>query len=219
MRCPLSQNCTTRWSETRLCTMPLGCIQSVGSIGSHTTRTRTDIEGLCSKMSSIAEDPRKQYAQVGDRSRTSRVRSAESLNTRRKVSRLSGVRDVSGDRAPVKVQGSSARSFQQAPCVGQSRIGLNRQRVAVGGCRGVDGALIDDDQVVVADVATGSRDRLGDGELVSGGGGKNVILAVIRERDRTAPCSMAVAVFTCSSVRLPLEFNASVPVLFRVPFM
>ena len=96
MRCSLSQNCTTRRSDTRLCTMPLGRIQSLGSIGSHTTRTRTDIEGLCSKISSIAEDPRKQYAHVGDRSRTSRVRSAELLNACRKVSRLPGVRDVSG---------------------------------------------------------------------------------------------------------------------------
>ena len=86
----------TRKSETRPCTMPLGLDQSVGKIGSHTTSTRTDIEGLCFKMSSIAEDPRKQYGHVGDNSRTNRVRSAESLNARRKASRLSGVKDVSG---------------------------------------------------------------------------------------------------------------------------
>jgi len=34
------QNCTTRESEMRDCTLPLGLDQSVGSMGSHTTRTR-----------------------------------------------------------------------------------------------------------------------------------------------------------------------------------
>src|SRR5258708_32558598 len=94
--CLFPRRCPAQNRGARLSTMPLGLYQSVGNIGSHTTRTRTDIEGLWSKMSSIAEDPRKQYAQVGDRSRTNRVRSAEPLNARRKVSRLSEVRDVSG---------------------------------------------------------------------------------------------------------------------------
>src|ERR1017187_5085787 len=52
-------------------------------------------------------------------------------------------------------------------------------------CRGVDGALVDYDQAAVADVAPGARDGLRDGELVSGGRGKNVIAGVIRQGDRS----------------------------------
>jgi hypothetical protein len=78
----LSQNCTTRGSEIRDCTIPLGLVQSVSDIGSQTTRTRTAAPWLCFSIPSMAEDPRKQYAQVGDSSSTKRTRSAASLNTR-----------------------------------------------------------------------------------------------------------------------------------------
>lgn len=40
--------------------MPLGLDQSVGNIGSQTTSTRTNVEGFCFSISSIADDPRKQ---------------------------------------------------------------------------------------------------------------------------------------------------------------
>jgi len=42
----------------------------VGSIGSHTTRTRRSTDRFCFSISSIAHDPRKQYAQVGESSNT-----------------------------------------------------------------------------------------------------------------------------------------------------
>jgi hypothetical protein len=53
-------------------TMPLGLDQSVGSIGSHTTKTRIGSDPNRFRSSSTAEDPRKQVGQVGESSRTKR---------------------------------------------------------------------------------------------------------------------------------------------------
>jgi hypothetical protein len=66
----------------RDCALPLGLDQSVGSMGSHTTRTRTSADRFCFSISSIAEDPRKQYAHVGESSNTMRLRSTAPLNSR-----------------------------------------------------------------------------------------------------------------------------------------
>lgn len=90
-----SQNCTTLGSEIRACTIPLGLDQSVGRMGSQTTNTRTG-DWVCFNISSMAEAPRKQYAQVGDTSKTKRARSAASLNCRLNWTRLLGVSEVSG---------------------------------------------------------------------------------------------------------------------------
>src|ERR1700682_3275618 len=95
-RWSLSQNCRARGSEMRDCTLPPGRDQSVGSIGSHTTRTRSRADGFCFNIFSIAEDPRKQQAQVGESSNTKRLPSAASLNSRLNWSRLLAVSDVSG---------------------------------------------------------------------------------------------------------------------------
>lgn len=95
-RWSLSQNCTTRVSETRDCTIPLGLAQSVANTGSQTIRTRTGTKGFCWSIASIAEDPRKQYGQVGDTRSSKRVRSPASLNTCLNWSRLPGVSDVRG---------------------------------------------------------------------------------------------------------------------------
>ena len=65
-------------------------------MGSQTTRTRTAADGFCFKISSIAEDPRKQYAHVGESSNSRRFRSAALLNSRLNSSRLPDVSDVSG---------------------------------------------------------------------------------------------------------------------------
>lgn len=95
-RCSLSQNWTARGSDSRAMMKPLGFDQSVGSMGSQTTSTRTGSEGFCFSSCSIAEDPRKQYAQVGDSRSTRRFRSAALLNSRLNSSSLVGVSDVSG---------------------------------------------------------------------------------------------------------------------------
>ena len=94
-RWSLSQNCTALGSEIRACTIPLGLDQSVGSMGSQTTNTRTG-DWTCFNISSMAEAPRRQYAQVGDSSSTKRVRSAASLNCCLNWSRLLGASEVSG---------------------------------------------------------------------------------------------------------------------------
>jgi hypothetical protein len=77
-------------------TKPLGFDQSVGSIGSHTTSTRIGSDWFCFSIASIAEDPRKQYAHVGDSRSTSRLRSTAPLNTFLNWSKLVDVSDVSG---------------------------------------------------------------------------------------------------------------------------
>lgn len=73
----------TRWSwsqywrillsEIRDWTITLGRDQSVGSIGSHTTRTRIGSERARSSNFSIADAPRKQVGQVGESSSTNRA--------------------------------------------------------------------------------------------------------------------------------------------------
>ena len=75
--------------------MPLGLDQSVGSMGSQTTSTRTG-DSVCFNISWMAEAPRRQYAQVGESSRIIRVRSAASLNCCLNWSRFVGVSEVSG---------------------------------------------------------------------------------------------------------------------------
>ena len=65
-------------------------------------------------------------------------------------------------------------------------VRFDGQRVPMRRYRGVDGTLIHDHQVAVADVAAGTLYGLRNGELVSAGGGENVIVVAIRERDRAA---------------------------------
>jgi hypothetical protein len=74
----------------------LGLDQSVGSIGSQTTRTRIGSDWFCFSIASIAEDPRKQYAHVGDSNSTKRLRSVAPLNALLNWSRFAGVSEVSG---------------------------------------------------------------------------------------------------------------------------
>jgi len=76
--------------------MPLGLDQSVGSIGSHTTRTRIGSRCVCSSNFSIADAPRKQVAHVGDSSSTSRSSPSALLKSCLNWSRLFRVSDVSG---------------------------------------------------------------------------------------------------------------------------
>ena len=76
--------------------MPLGRDQSVGNIGSHTTRTRIGSRCVCSSSFSIADAPRKQVGQVGESSSTNRASSPAPLKSFLKWSRLFFVSDVSG---------------------------------------------------------------------------------------------------------------------------
>jgi hypothetical protein len=76
--------------------MRLGLDQSVGSIGSHTTKTRIGDDWLCFSRFSIAEAPRRQVGQVGDNSKTKRTSLVLLLKSRLNWSRLLGVSDVSG---------------------------------------------------------------------------------------------------------------------------
>ncbi len=95
-RWSLSQYWTTRVSEIRDRTIPLGRDQSVGRIGSHTTRTRIDSECVWFSNCSIADAPRKQVGQVGDSSSTNRASSPAPLKSCLNWSRLFCVSDVSG---------------------------------------------------------------------------------------------------------------------------
>ena len=95
-RWSLSQYWITRVSEIRDCTIPLGRDQSVGRIGSQTTRTRIGRECVCSSNFSIADAPRKQVGQVGDSSSTNRALSLAPLKSRVNWSRLFWVSDASG---------------------------------------------------------------------------------------------------------------------------
>lgn len=76
--------------------MPLGLDQSVGNIGSHTTKTRIRPEGFFFSRSSIAEAPRKQVGQVGDSSSTKRSLSDAALKSLRNFSTFASLREVSG---------------------------------------------------------------------------------------------------------------------------
>ena len=71
----------TRVSEIRDCTIPLGRDQSVGRIGSHTTKTRIGSACVCSSNFSIAEAPRKQVGQLGDSSKSNRAWSPAPLKS------------------------------------------------------------------------------------------------------------------------------------------
>jgi len=76
--------------------MPLGRDQSVGNIGSHTTRTRIGSRCVCSSNLSIADAPRKQVGHVGESNNTSRASSPALLKSCLNWSRLFRVSDLSG---------------------------------------------------------------------------------------------------------------------------
>src|ERR1700733_1087530 len=95
-RWSLSQYWITRGSEILDCTIPLGRDQSVGRIGSHTMRTRIGSECVSLSKCSIADAPRKQVGQVGDKSSTNRASSPAPLKSCLNWSRLLRVSDRSG---------------------------------------------------------------------------------------------------------------------------
>lgn len=79
-RCFGSQNCRARPSAIRPSVLPLGGLQSVGRIGSQTTRTRTLRFASCASNRSAAEAPRRQPGHVGESSSTSLGTSASPSN-------------------------------------------------------------------------------------------------------------------------------------------
>ena len=91
----LSQNCVTRSSEIWLSAAVDGAPQSVGSTGSHTTKTCTRAPGNSFNTSSVAEAPCKQTVQVGDRSTSTRTSSLASLNAFSILESVCGVRSTS----------------------------------------------------------------------------------------------------------------------------
>lgn len=90
----LSQNCVTRGSATRRCTRRLGRNQSVGRIGSHTTKTFNRSEWFCFSICPIAEAPRKQTGQVGDTSTSRRSPPAARSNCAVNWAKLLPFREV-----------------------------------------------------------------------------------------------------------------------------
>jgi hypothetical protein len=71
-RCCGSQNCRARWSGSLRSVAFTGERKSVGSIGSHTTSTRSEGSAWRCKSCWTAETPRRQVAQVGERRSTNR---------------------------------------------------------------------------------------------------------------------------------------------------
>ena len=71
-RCCGSQNWRARLSGILASVLRRGARESVASIGSHTTSTRREGSGLRCKSCSVAEAPRRQVDQVGERRSTSR---------------------------------------------------------------------------------------------------------------------------------------------------
>src|SRR6266481_1333718 len=95
-RRPLSQYCCTRESDVRLIVKVEGEIQSLGSTGSQTTKTRR-LSPLCpSKTRCTAEAPCRQIIQVGERSAMTRTVPRAVLKSLRSSSKSPAVSETSG---------------------------------------------------------------------------------------------------------------------------
>src|SRR5262252_8808584 len=86
-----------------------------------------------------------------------------------------GVRERSG----VKNHRSAASRFQRAVIRETARARLDRDTVATGGGSRVDGRLIRDRQVSVADVPARALNGLCKGELLAAGAPKNEVVGVV----------------------------------------
>lgn len=90
----LSQNCIALESRIRCMTKRLGRDQSVGRIGSQTTKTRKSSERFCFSIWSIAEAPRKQTGQVGETSKSTRSSFAALSNCPVNWAKLPSLREI-----------------------------------------------------------------------------------------------------------------------------
>src|SRR2546423_2197861 len=80
MTCFGSQNCRACGPGIRVRVLPLGGLQSVARMGSHTTNTRTSFSVCRVNICWAAEAPRRQVGHVGDNRRTKRGASLPESN-------------------------------------------------------------------------------------------------------------------------------------------
>jgi hypothetical protein len=73
-----------------------GASQSVSNTGSHSTKTRISLPAFSLQNLLNCEGPRKQYAQVGESSVTTRTSSLASLNALRRSPKFEASSRVSG---------------------------------------------------------------------------------------------------------------------------
>src|SRR5260370_33303999 len=88
-RWSLSQYCDALKSGMRDKTGLVGLCQSLGRIGSQTTKTRSLSVGNCLSKPSIAEAPRTHVGQVGESSTSNRISSSDVLKSLSNLPRVS----------------------------------------------------------------------------------------------------------------------------------